>query len=187
MTLPTSLAACSRICMRGDRAARERVAPTRSPHSRPNSACRTRRFGARSRGTSSRVSSAARVGSFRQTQWTSGRLRRTCIPRGPVGVLLRSLPLPKRQVPRCAQFSAERVKRHAAKLAGARDERRENNAGEWRRRLACALAAARQEPCANLQHSPRRPRLRRGGPSATPGRKPPRARRWRRNFRRIRD
>lgn len=54
---------------------------------------------------------------------------------------LRSLPLPKRQVPR-AQFSAERVKRHAAKLAGARDERRENNAGEWRRRLACALGGS---------------------------------------------
>ena len=141
MTLPTSLAACSRICMRGDRAARERVAPTRSPHSRPNSACRTRRFGARSRGTSSGASSAARVGSFRQTQWTSGRLRRTCIPRGPVGV--RSAPC-RSQSGRslCAQFSAERVKRHAAKLAGARDERRENNAGEWRRRLACALGGS---------------------------------------------
>ena len=186
MTLPTSLAACSRICMRGDRAARERVAPTRSPHSRPNSACRTRRFGARSRGTSSGASSAARVGSFRQTQWTSGRLRRTCIPRGPVGV--RSAPCRSQSGRSLALNSLRRessgTPRSSRALAMSVEKiMRASGDVVWRVRWA----AARQEPCANLQHSPRRPRLRRGGPSPTPGRKPPRARRWRRDFRRIRD
>ena len=35
----------------------------------------------------------------------------------------------------------------------------------WRGRLACAVAAASQESCADVQHTPARPRLRRGGPA----------------------
>ena len=34
--------------------------------------------------------------------------------------------------------------------------------------VARAVAAAGQEPCTHVQHSPRRPRLRRGGPAAAP-------------------
>ena len=87
--------------------------------------------------------------------------------------VLRSLPLPGRPVPLSAQSCAERAQRHATQFAEAPDERREGNACGWRSRVARAVAAARQEPCANVQHSPRCPRLRRRGPTATSGRKPP--------------
>ena len=106
--------------------------------------------------------------------------------RRPAGALLRSLPFRRRRAPRCAQSSAEKAKRRVAEVAEARDERREGNACGWRSRLACAVAPARQEPCANVQHAPGRPRLRRGGPTATPGRKPSRTRCRRRDLRRIR-
>jgi hypothetical protein len=138
---------------------------------RPSSACRTRQFVAPLRGMSCGLSSAGRGGSSRRMPLTSGRPRRTRTKRPLAGALLRSLPLPRRQVPRCGQFSAENAKRHAAEFAEARDERREDNASWWRSGLARPLAAARQEPCANVQHTPRRPRRRCRGPAAAPGRK----------------
>jgi hypothetical protein len=67
---------------------------------------------------------------------------------------------------------AERATRHAAELAGPLDECREGDTSWRRRRLACAMAAARQEPSADVQHTARRPGLRRGGQAATSGREP---------------
>jgi hypothetical protein len=68
-------------------------------------------------------------------------------------------PLPRRQVPRRAQFSAEKAKRRAAEFPEAGDERREGNPGGRLGCVACALAAIRKEACANLQHPARRARL----------------------------
>ena len=111
-------------------------------------------------------------GSFRPMPLASGRPRPGRTMRHAAGALLRSLPLPGRPVPRSAQSLAERATRHAAEFAGPLDECREGDTSWWRGRLACAMTAARQEPSADVQHTARRPGLRRGGQAATSGREP---------------
>jgi hypothetical protein len=107
----------------------KRIPPTRSDRSLRNSACRPRRSVARLRGASCRPSSAVLVGLFRQTPSASGRPHRRHITRRAAGALLHSLPLPRPQVPPCAQSSAESATRRAAELEEARDERREGSSG----------------------------------------------------------